>query len=683
MSSSDLAVAKDTASTERFAGIIASDVFEFGIPSWNTLNSAVLTLPYKESDLDGYPAALLTPATLDEISGLWIPIEGGAVDTLGRSVTFEVTSFSKKALVKGMQVSGSWSPSFIDGQFGPVPQRCADPAHASGPAAVVVAVDGSGSMQKTISGSPPSTSVQDLRKDWLQSFEPRRDTDLLVYSFDGLTTDIDISSEYQLPEFLPTYMPSGSEWSRKVQNLPLPSFGGTELNIGLNKGLDSLAASSKSLRLAVLVTDLEGANSVLSDGSAALRLQQNNAELLMVVFLEPGQAGPFVSSPKIQVFPAFGSPTSINAQLLRNRIDSFLGPEGDPLKTDLDGDGLTDCEEQNGFTIGNAFVAVEGAAQVSLHEVGGPYRRTFTRFSGSVTDARGSRSSADTDGDGRLDGAEIKRVDLRLFPASKAYKPLVDRGVTSVFIPLTGFPDRYDTDFDGQKDLDSRPFPAKVLNEPCNPYAFSNPLSWNSFKRSDRSFCQPDVLEKYNDWFTVTSYIFDEMKNNANGLPARNMAGWRVAGLVPALAQFGWLVKPCGSWDHKPQIWDRITNPLINGEKSTYFRVPVADFSRPFGYYDFYSNIHYGYVGARIGFDQALLIGASHLPGTGETDPTDDMNVRFGYKLWRDYGQSLTIEQFRSEFGPFLAEVQATPHSGFPSKFLANVTDKPAVARPC
>jgi hypothetical protein len=684
MSASDLAVAKDNSTKERFSGIVASDVFEFGIPPWNTLSSAVITLPYRESDLDGYPAASLTPATLDEPSGLWIPIEGAVVDTVTRSVTFTVTSFSKKALVKGTQISGSWSPNFIEGQFGPVPQRCVDPSsQAFGPASIVVAVDGSGSMQSTISGTPPSPLVQDLRKDWLQSFEPRRDTDLLVYSFDSSTAELNTVSEYLAPEFLPSNKPTGSEWSRKVQNLPLPSFGGTELIPALNKGLDALASSSRTLRLAVLVTDLAGANSVLSDSSVSTRLQQIQAELLMVVFLEPGQAGPSATPPKIDLFPAFGSPSASNVQVLRNRVDTFLGPEGDPLKTDVDGDGLTDCEEQNGFTVGNSFVAVEGGSPVSLHEVGGPYRRTFTRFSGTVTDSRGSRSSTDTDGDGRGDGAEVKRVNLTLYPASKAYKSLVDRGITSVFTPLTGFPDRYDTDFDGQRDLDSRQLPGGVLNEPCNPYAFSNPLSWNSFKRPDRSFCQPDVLEKYSDWFTITSYIFDEMKNNANGLRARNMAGWRTAGLVPALLEFGLLVGPCLSWDHKPRIWDRITNPLVGGRKSTYFRVPVADTTTPFGYYDFYSNIHYGFVGARIGFDESLLIGASHLPGAGQTDPTDDMNVRFGYKLWRDYGQALTIEQFRSELGSFLTLVQAAPHVGYDSKFLADFNDIAARSRPC
>jgi Bacterial toxin 44 len=114
-----------------------------------------------------------------------------------------------------------------------------------------------------------------------------------------------------------------------------------------------------------------------------------------------------------------------------------------------------------------------------------------------------------------------------------------------------------------------------------------------------------------------------------------------------------------------------------------YFRVPVAGSTTPYGYYDSYSNIHYGYVGARYGFDEALLIAASHLPGTGLTDPTDDMNVRFGYKLWRDYGQSLTIEQFRAELGPFLASVQGTPHSGYPSKFLSAYDENGEVDRPC
>ena len=62
-------------------------------------------------------------------------------------------------------------------------------------------------------------------------------------------------------------------------------------------------------------------------------------------------------------------------------------------------------------------------------------------------------------------------------------------------------------------------------------------------------------------------------------------------------------------------------------------------------YYDIWSNIHYGYVGLGVGFDENTLLDGSDLqqvlhPGTRGADTLDDKTaMKIGFSLYKTFGK--------------------------------------------
>nr|WP_244298071.1 polymorphic toxin type 44 domain-containing protein [Streptomyces griseoflavus] len=119
-------------------------------------------------------------------------------------------------------------------------------------------------------------------------------------------------------------------------------------------------------------------------------------------------------------------------------------------------------------------------------------------------------------------------------------------------------------------------------------------------------------------------------------------------------------------WDHKTILREQL--PVENRDGiCCYNKVPGMDADV---YYDVWSNVHYGYVGAASGLDQDLLeFGASpglnvpgmeSLPLVGASDPGDEVTVRMGIDLWNKYGADLTQEQFHSEMLNMIDGLQGT-----------------------
>jgi hypothetical protein len=69
-----------------------------------------------------------------------------------------------------------------------------------------------------------------------------------------------------------------------------------------------------------------------------------------------------------------------------------------------------------------------------------------------------------------------------------------------------------------------------------------------------------------------------------------------------------------------------------------------------------WSNIHFGYVGASVGFPEALLqfgadLGRRYpvLSGVvGDNGPADVVSIDIGYSLWEEHGENLTVAQLVS-----------------------------------
>lgn len=127
------------------------------------------------------------------------------------------------------------------------------------------------------------------------------------------------------------------------------------------------------------------------------------------------------------------------------------------------------------------------------------------------------------------------------------------------------------------------------------------------------------------------------------------------SGLAMAEAKARWFLKvrQDGPWDHKPILRKKYeampTPPRPFGALGRAFHFPIrGDLFHEF-YYDVWSNVHYGYVGARCGFDERTLQegAASGLPGAGDNDEGDVISVKIGIDLWRSAGPALTEDKLR------------------------------------
>ncbi|MBW1252408.1 polymorphic toxin type 44 domain-containing protein [Pantoea allii] len=178
----------------------------------------------------------------------------------------------------------------------------------------------------------------------------------------------------------------------------------------------------------------------------------------------------------------------------------------------------------------------------------------------------------------------------------------------------------------------------------------------------------------------VADYILNEIKTNVRGQTAETIrylidedtlkqrrAEWDklpfYARLAPppqpdflaAMAVWYQTVKTGSTWDHKQKIRDKfgsvaVARPLPSNtsSKSYYHKYKQYDY-----FYDVWSNIHYGYVGLSVGFDEELLLLGSTweqnmTPGAVGDDTLDDVtSMKIGFALYHKHGKvakSLTIQ---------------------------------------
>ena len=105
-------------------------------------------------------------------------------------------------------------------------------------------------------------------------------------------------------------------------------------------------------------------------------------------------------------------------------------------------------------------------------------------------------------------------------------------------------------------------------------------------------------------------------------------------------------VKPGGPWDYKKDL-QRLLDPGILGSdylpimKDAYY--PVRGIPTYEYYYDIWTNIHFGYVGRAVGFDEDTLFMGQNLQSTlgplgewlaGKNDEGDNISVKAGFALW-------------------------------------------------
>ncbi|MDC0835975.1 S8 family serine peptidase [Geitlerinema sp. CS-897] len=167
-------------------------------------------------------------------------------------------------------------------------------------------------------------------------------------------------------------------------------------------------------------------------------------------------------------------------------------------------------------------------------------------------------------------------------------------------------------------------------------------------------------------FWEALEYMVDEMKTNVNSSTANDIRNsnnsakyhlekeqsyfWNIlkkqyhnAQYIyhqsSALLQWAGIVKTDAEWDHKPKLTTRLE---LNNPPDYYFPIPGGGNHEY--YYDIWSNIHYGYVGASVGFDRSTLqFGANlHEQFTGVNDDSDVIAVDIGISLWQKYAGNIS-----------------------------------------
>lgn len=177
----------------------------------------------------------------------------------------------------------------------------------------------------------------------------------------------------------------------------------------------------------------------------------------------------------------------------------------------------------------------------------------------------------------------------------------------------------------------------------------------------------------------VSRFMHDEMRRSYNSIAARALAAANKSIILSPQALMGWaaLVWPGSIWDHKPMLSNKESNgrpgsQSFKGVPATWFR----DGKDQYGY-DVWSNIHYGYIGRRGGFDETTLLagagGAQLKTLYGSTnmekersaawnrvirglqgprgfdDPLDASAIKLGMHLYDSYGDHMTLQQLKDE----------------------------------
>lgn len=172
----------------------------------------------------------------------------------------------------------------------------------------------------------------------------------------------------------------------------------------------------------------------------------------------------------------------------------------------------------------------------------------------------------------------------------------------------------------------------------------------------------------------VLTYIHKEMHNNSRSDVASHLYYLNDSGSalrrIEALANWFNLVRPGSVWDHKPTIGRHFGLGKETGDGYGYrYRISGMPYEV---YYDIWSNIHYGYVGRRVGFTEwELQTGAAPI---GVQDPGDVRSIGIGTELWNARGFALTRADVdsavKANIGGYLNEEKVIPWS---FRFVPNV----------
>jgi hypothetical protein len=434
--------------------------------------SATITLPLNPDITSTEP---LTVALVDPDSQLLVPVET-VIERLPGALRFSVAHFSSYLVVRGSASQGQWDATTLALLYGDFPAKCS-PAGAGGTndqTAFVIAFDTSGSMVEAETPINGATSLP-VRAQWLSKLRLRNDNPFSVLSFAGDSVWISAAdlNGGGLPIFTSLADMQQSKSETFLSRVPLGSFGDSDSSSAIQSAVQRIVADTATQRALIMVTDDEGAARITN--SDADFLQTNGIYLFLVRIGSSGSLPPIpiTGRPFVKQYRA-KSIAIPDATLSKLRSDLTDLEKSLSNSIDTDGDGLTDCEESNGFFVaGRVRTQSSGIPSSNLFGAGG--RILFTR-----------PDVADSDLDQRNDGAEVTRHEL--LPNTtlgQAFKVFYDKGFRYYFRPITGLPTEKDTDGDGTDDFGSGPLPTvtriagHLATERCGSQ-WTDPLNWDT-----------------------------------------------------------------------------------------------------------------------------------------------------------------------------------------------------------
>lgn len=406
----------------------------------------------------------LTVATVDPVSQLLVPVDT-PIQRLPGALRFAVPHFSSYLVIRGRATAGEWSSTILDALYGDFPAKCAPlgSAGSSKRTAFVVSVDTSGSLLEAEAQFP--VNITDVRRQWLSRIRLNTIDSLSVTTFDGDVWPVALAPVIGFD----SYLNQKSRSEQQLGQVVLPSFGDSNIRAAFRDGIDRLTATTATQRAMILVTDDEAAQELNADDSTLLQTAGVYLFLIRVGPVGSLTPSPIGSSRFVTEYRATGA-TDQSLATLRSDITKL--EESLASDSDTDRDGLSDCEEDNGYFVTGPIRARNGD----------PFAITVNGAVGRVIYSKSGEP--DSDGDLRIDGDELVRIGLDSNAVlAKAFKPLYDKGFRNVYRPFTGLPNRRDTDGDGLPDAGPGAIPIAVAKvgrtEPCNDQ-WTNPLDWDS-----------------------------------------------------------------------------------------------------------------------------------------------------------------------------------------------------------
>ncbi|MFF9851012.1 SpvB/TcaC N-terminal domain-containing protein [Streptomyces litmocidini] len=165
----------------------------------------------------------------------------------------------------------------------------------------------------------------------------------------------------------------------------------------------------------------------------------------------------------------------------------------------------------------------------------------------------------------------------------------------------------------------------------------------------------------------ITVLMAGEMSVNSRSDPVQKMhaintgKNWTkwfkpnwYADKAAALAAWKELVKTGGPWDHKGRIRGMNGNREFNSTNIPGTGLWIRD--------DFWSNVHYGYVGTAAGFSPEVLLGGASAVDVKENQPltwADTTAITFGIRLYQAYGEKgLTVDDLNTQIRNHIDELR-------------------------